>query len=86
MHMPFGMLAALGFVGVFAGAANTPLACTLMAMEVFGAPIGVFAGLTCVLSYLFSGHMGIYKSQRVGVAKPGLKAEPPSSASGSKHS
>lgn len=69
LHMPFGMLAALGLVGVFAGAANTPLACTLLAMELFGAPIGVFAGLTCVLSYLFSGHTGIYRSQRVEQAK-----------------
>ncbi len=69
LHMPFATLAALGFVGVFAGAANTPLACTFMAMELFGAPIGVFAGLACVVSYLFSGHSGIYKSQRVGHPK-----------------
>ncbi len=69
LHLPFATLAALGFVGVFAGAANTPLACTLMAMELFGAPIGVFAGLACVTSYLFSGHTGIYKAQRIGHAK-----------------
>jgi H+/Cl- antiporter ClcA len=69
LQLPFGMLAALGFVAVFAGAANTPLACTLMAMELFGAPIGVYAGLACVVSYLFSGHTGIYRSQRVGHAK-----------------
>ena len=69
LHLPFPMLAALGFVAVFAGAANTPLACTLMAMELFGAEIGVFAGLACVVSYLFSGHAGIYKAQRIGLAK-----------------
>lgn len=69
LHLPYAMLAALGFVAVFAGAANTPIACTLMAMEVFGAQIGVFAGLTCVVSYLFSGHTGIYKAQRVGHPK-----------------
>ncbi|MDE2431455.1 MAG: voltage-gated chloride channel family protein [Burkholderiales bacterium] len=69
MHQPFAFMAALGFVGVFAGAANTPLACTLMAIELFGAPIGVHAGIACVVSYLFSGHAGIYKSQRVGYAK-----------------
>ena len=69
LQLPFPMLAALGFVAVFAGAANTPLACTLMAMELFGAQIGVFAGLACVVSYLFSGHTGIYRSQRVGLAK-----------------
>jgi H+/Cl- antiporter ClcA len=69
LHQPFSFLAALGFVGVFAGAANTPLACTLMAIELFGAPIGVHAGVACVVSYLFSGHTGIYKAQRVGHAK-----------------
>ncbi len=69
LHLPFGMLAAIGFVAVFAGAANTPIACTLMAMEIFGAQIGVFAGLACVVSYLFSGHTGIYKAQRVGHPK-----------------
>lgn len=69
LHLPFGVLAALGFVGVFAGAANTPLACTFMAMELFGADIGVYAALACVLSYLVSGHAGIYKAQRVGQGK-----------------
>lgn len=71
LHQPVGWLAALGFVGVFAGAANTPLACTLMAMELFGAPIGVFAALACVTSYLCSGHTGIYAAQRVGHPKHG---------------
>lgn len=69
LHMPFAVLAALGFVGVFAGAANTPLACTFMAMELFGADIGVYAALACVLSYLVSGHAGIYKAQRVEVGQ-----------------
>lgn len=69
LHMPFPLLAALGFVGVFAGAANTPLACTFMAVELFGAEIGIYALVTCVISYLFSGHTGIYKAQRVGHSK-----------------
>ncbi|MBB3181194.1 H+/Cl- antiporter ClcA [Variovorax sp. Sphag1AA] len=69
LHMPVPLLAALGFVAVFAGAANTPLACTLMAIELFGAEIGVYAVVACVLAYLFSGHTGIYRAQRVGHAK-----------------
>ena len=67
--LPFPLLAGIGFVAVFAGAANTPIASTLMAMEIFGAEIGVYAGISCVVSYLFSGHTGIYRSQRVGHAK-----------------
>ncbi|HEY8905730.1 MAG TPA: chloride channel protein, partial [Rhodoferax sp.] len=69
LNMPFPMLAGIGFVAVFAGAANTPIASTLMAMELFGAEIGVFAAIACGVSYLFSGHTGIYRSQRVGHAK-----------------
>ncbi|GAB2586552.1 voltage-gated chloride channel family protein [Nitrincola alkalisediminis] len=67
--MPFAFLAGIGFVAVFAGAANTPLASTLMAMELFGAEIGVFAATACIVSYLFSGHSGIYGSQRIGDGK-----------------
>lgn len=69
LHVPFPLLAGVGFVAVFAGAANTPIASTLMAVELFGAEIGIYAGLACVVSYLFSGHTGIYRSQRVGHAK-----------------
>ena len=69
MNVPMPLLAGIGFVAVFAGAANTPIASTLMAIELFGAEVGVYAGVACVVSYLFSGHTGIYRSQRVGHAK-----------------
>jgi len=69
LHLPFSMLAAIGFVAVFAGAANTPIAATVMAIELFGPAIGTFAGIACVVSYLFSGHTGIYRAQRIGHAK-----------------
>lgn len=64
LHVAAPFLAGIGFVAVFAGAANTPLASTLMAMELFGAEIGVYAAIACVVAYLFSGHTGIYRSQR----------------------
>lgn len=69
LNMPFPLLAGMGFVAVFAGAANTPIASTFMAMELFGAEVGVYAMVACVVSYLFSGHTGIYKSQRIGQGK-----------------
>lgn len=69
LHMPFAMMAGIGFVAVFAGAANTPIATTLMAMELFGAGIGPLAAIGCVTAYLFSGHAGIYRAQRVGHRK-----------------
>jgi H+/Cl- antiporter ClcA len=69
LHMPFSLLAGIGFVAVFAGAANTPLASTMMAIELFGPQIGPYAALACVVSYLFSGHTGIYHAQKVGRGK-----------------
>ena len=73
LHLPIGLLAGLGFVAVFAGAANTPLACVFMAIELFGANIGLYAALACTMSYLWSGHTGIYHTQRPGHIKPGNK-------------
>lgn len=75
LPLPFPVLAGLGFVAVFAGAANTPIASTIMAIELFGPQIGVYAALACVVSYLFSGHTGIYRSQRLGIGKHALFPE-----------
>lgn len=69
LHLPFAMLAGIGFVAVFAGAANTPLATIIMAMELFGADIGPLAAIACIASYLVSGHTGIYNAQRIGSSK-----------------
>jgi len=69
LHLPFALLTGIGFVAVFAGAANTPLASTIMAIELFGPDIGPFAALACIVSYLFSGHTGIYHAQRIGQSK-----------------
>lgn len=67
--LPFGLLAGMGFVAVFAGAANTPLACIFMGVELFGTASAVYIALACVTAYLFSGHTGIYKSQTFGAPK-----------------
>lgn len=67
--LPVGLLAGMGFVAVFAGAANTPLACTIMAIELFGVECGVYAAIACVIAYFFSGHRGIYGAQVIGRSK-----------------
>ncbi len=69
LPLPSSLLTGMGFVAVFAGAANTPIASSLMAIELFGAEAGSYAAIACVASYLFSGHAGIYSSQRVGYSK-----------------
>jgi H+/Cl- antiporter ClcA len=67
--VPSSVFAALGFVALFAGAANTPLACTFMGIELFGAAYAVPIAVACFVSYLCSGHNGIYLSQRIAVPK-----------------
>ncbi len=69
LGIPVDLLAALGFVAVFAGAANTPLACTLMGIELFGATWGIYIAAACFIAYLCSGHSGIYLSQRIAIPK-----------------
>lgn len=70
--LPMALLAGMGFVAVFAGATNTPIACMLMGIELFGAESGLFIALACVVAYIFSGHNGIYGSQVVGSPKHGI--------------
>jgi len=68
---PVDLFAALGFLAVFAAATNTPLACTIMGVELFGADHLVYFAIACFVAYAFSGHTGIYGSQRIAVPKPG---------------
>jgi H+/Cl- antiporter ClcA len=68
-HAPVDLFAGLGFIAVFAGSANTPLACTVMGVELFGAQYTVYFATACFIAYFFSGHSGIYLSQRLGVPK-----------------
>ena len=69
LPLPTGLLAGMGFVAVFAGAANTPLACIVLALELFGTPCGPYVAIACVTAYGCSGHRGIYSSQLVGERK-----------------
>lgn len=62
-------LAGLGLIAVFCGATNTPIACFLLGIELFGSEAAVYMFAACVISYLFSGHSGIYTSQRVSIPK-----------------
>lgn len=69
LHLPVALLAAVGFVAVFAGAANVPLACTIMGVELFGAGAMMPIAVACVISYVFSSHRGIYPTQRIHSSK-----------------
>lgn len=64
LGVPIPLMAALGFVAVFAGATNTPIACTVMGVELFGWDPALLLGLACGVSYVCSGSSSIYTSQR----------------------
>ncbi|MCU1504325.1 MAG: voltage-gated chloride channel protein [Ilumatobacteraceae bacterium] len=69
LDVPVPLMAAIGFVAVFAGAANVPLACTVMGIELFGGSAVVPFAIGCIVSYVFSSHRGIYDSQRIDSPK-----------------
>ncbi len=62
-------LAALGFVGVFAAAANTPIACVAMGAELFSTSGIIYFGIAVFVAYTISGHRGIYHAQRIVAPK-----------------
>ena len=66
---PIDLFAGLGFIAVFAGATNTPLACTIMGVELFGGQNVLYYAIACFAAYYCSGHKGIYTSQRITVNK-----------------
>ena len=61
--LPLGLLAAMGFIAVFAGATNTPLACLIMGIELFGYEAGIYFTVACLIAYFCSGSTGIYATQ-----------------------
>jgi len=66
------LYSALGFVGLLAGAANTPIAASIMAIELFGPQIAPYAALVCVISFLMTGHRSVYPSQILAFKKSKL--------------
>lgn len=61
--------AALGLVSLLAGAANTPIAASILAMELFGTNIAPYAAAACIISFLVTGHRSIYPSQVLAIKK-----------------
>ncbi len=69
MGLDRATFSAIGLVGVLAGAANTPVSATIMAIELFGAQIAPYTALVCVISYLITGHRSVYPTQIVARSK-----------------
>jgi H+/Cl- antiporter ClcA len=65
LGLPLELGAGVGLAAVFAAAANTPLALSVMAVELLGGALFPHAAIVCVLCYLLTGQRGIYRAQRV---------------------
>jgi H+/Cl- antiporter ClcA len=61
--------AAIGMVALLAGAANTPIAATILAVELFGSQVAPYAAVACVTSFLMTGHRSVYPSQVFAIMK-----------------
>ncbi len=63
------IFSAIGMVALLAGAANTPISASIMAIELFGPEVGPFAAVACVVSFLMTGHRSVYPSQVLSLTK-----------------
>jgi len=61
--------AAVGLVSLLAGAANTPIAASILAIEFFGSAIAPYAAISCVVSFLMTGHRSVFPTQILTLKK-----------------
>ncbi|REK77072.1 chloride channel protein [Paenibacillus paeoniae] len=62
LAMPASFLAALGLASVFGAASKTPIACTILGLELFGMEGALYLLLACFISAAVSGRTGIYEA------------------------
>ncbi len=64
LPLPLSLLAGLGFIAVFSGATNTPIACTIMGCELFGYEGIVYYAIVCFAAFFITGKTSVYASQQ----------------------
>lgn len=62
--LPVSLLAGMGFIAVFSGATNTPIACTFIGVELFGWEGILYFFIACLIAYLISGRTSVYATQQ----------------------
>lgn len=72
LHLDLSLFASLGMVAVLAGTTNTPIAASIIAIELFGGKIAPYAAIACVISFLITGHRSIYPEQILNMRKSKL--------------
>jgi len=69
MGLNVATAAGLGMVAALAGAANAPIAASIMSVELFGPQLAPYATVACIISFLMTGNRSVYPSQLLGVSK-----------------
>jgi H+/Cl- antiporter ClcA len=69
LHVDNATFAAIGMVSLLSGAANTPIAASIMGLELFGPVVAPYAAISCVIAFLMTGHRSIYPSQILSMKK-----------------
>ena len=67
-----GMAAALGLIGLFCCATNSPLASIVLSIEMFGSTNLHLFAFVCVICFVLSGNSGLYASQIIQFSKTDL--------------
>ncbi|MEO0280863.1 MAG: chloride channel protein [candidate division WOR-3 bacterium] len=63
------IFAILGLVSFLAGTTNTPISSSLLAVELAGSSLAPYASISCIISFLITGHNSIYSSQVIAMKK-----------------
>lgn len=61
--------ASIGFIALFCGVVNCPVASLLLAVEVFGSDMLIVFAVVCAVSYMMSGRYSLYESQKIYYSK-----------------
>lgn len=70
------IFAALGMIAVLSGCANTPIAASVMGLELFGPSFGPYGAAVCVTSFLMTGYRSVYSSQILARQKSEILTAP----------
>jgi H+/Cl- antiporter ClcA len=69
LGLDIATFSAIGLVSLLAGAANTPISASIMAVELFGPKLAPYAAVACVVSFLMTGHRSVFPSQILATSK-----------------
>ena len=70
-----GIAAAMGLVGLFCCATNSPITSVILSIEMFGSGNLYGFALVCVLAFVVSGNWSLYSSQKIKYSKSRLVAK-----------